>query len=503
MIAQLKQIPLSLLFLGFSGIAMYAPVPLAIVEREWATARSFFYSGTILIILVAMLAIATSGRKVRNPVRSQLVTLLAAWAVLPIILAIPLFEGPSGATFFETYFEMVSSLTTTGATVFDANTLNGAEHLWRALVGWLGGFLFWTVAIAILAPLSLGGFEIIGSDPKIASRTTQIGSVMKHRDRFARHVAELFPVCLGLTAVLWLLLVLSGDDSFVALCHAMSVLSTSGISPLAGLDEGGAGIAGEGFMILFMVFALSRRTFERDGLEKRVTTLRRDPELRLGMMIVLVVPLILFMRHWIGAIEVRATGTIWEGFLALWGGFFTVASFLTSTGFESAYWDTAQSWSRLETPGLILLGLAMIGGGVATTAGGVKLLRVFVLYRHAQRELERLVHPHSIGGSGAHARSERRHGAYLAWIFFMLFAFSVAAVMLALSLTGIGFEPAVILTVAAISTTGPLASIAGDIPIFYSTLPDTAKAILMAAMVLGRLETLALIALFNPEFWRG
>ena len=149
------------------------------------------------------------------------------------------------------------------------------------------------------------------------------------------------------------------------------------------------------------------------------------------------------------------------------------------------------------------MGLALIGGGVATTAGGVKLLRVYVLFRHGERELERLVHPNSVGGSGNEARFLRRQGAHVAWIFFMLFAISIAFIMLALSLTGIEFEPAVVLTISAISTTGPLIFVALESGLDYATLPDAAKLILSASMVLGRLETLAIIALFNPEFWRS
>jgi trk system potassium uptake protein TrkH len=133
----------------------------------------------------------------------------------------------------------------------------------------------------------------------------------------------------------------------------------------------------------------------------------------------------------------------------------------------------------------------------------VKLLRVYVLVRHGQRELERLVHPSSIGGSGGQARFLRREGAYVAWIFFMLFAIAIAVVMLALALTGLDFESALVLTIAALSTTGPLAGVAADTPLSYAVLPEAAKLILAATMVLGRLETLAIIALLNPEFWRS
>ena len=90
----------------------------------------------------------------------------------------------------------------------------------------------------------------------------------------------------------------------------------------------------------------------------------------------------------------------------------------------------------------------------------------------------------------------------MAWIFFMLFAISVALTMLALSLTGVDFEDAAVLTVAALATAGPLTQVATETPMMLSALPGSAKAIISAAMVLGRLETLAIIALANPEFWR-
>ena len=149
------------------------------------------------------------------------------------------------------------------------------------------------------------------------------------------------------------------------------------------------------------------------------------------------------------------------------------------------------------------MGLAVFGGGVATTAGGVKLLRVYALYRHGVREMERLVHPHSVGGSGQAARQIRRQGAYVAWIFFMLFAISVAATMLALSLAGLDFESALILTIASLTTTGPLIDAVGAAPVDLAQIGDAARIVFAAAMVVGRLETLAIIALLNPDFWRG
>lgn len=149
------------------------------------------------------------------------------------------------------------------------------------------------------------------------------------------------------------------------------------------------------------------------------------------------------------------------------------------------------------------MGLAVFGGGVATTAGGVKLLRVYSLYKHGLREMEKLVQPSSIGGAGRHGRRFRRQGAYAAWVFFMLFAMSIAGVMLGFSLIGgMDFEEGMILTISALSTTGPLVNLAGEAPLNLAELGDPGRWLLCAAMILGRLETLVVVALLNPEFWR-
>jgi trk system potassium uptake protein TrkH len=131
------------------------------------------------------------------------------------------------------------------------------------------------------------------------------------------------------------------------------------------------------------------------------------------------------------------------------------------------------------------------------------LLRVYALYKHGVRELNKLVYPSSVAGMRAYGRRIHRQGAFLAWLFFMLFALSIAAVMSLLTAFGVGFEEAMIFSVAGLSTTGQLAHAGAGVPLTYSALSDGAKLVVCFAMVLGRLEALALIALFNPNFWRN
>ena len=505
MLTRILNLPFLVILMGIGALAMYVPAIYALVDDDLHVARVFLYGGTLFLILTAMTGLASAAGTSTNLARSHLLALLGAFTILPLMLAVPFYEGLRNTSFLNAYFEMVSSLTTTGATLFEPERLPDALHLWRAMVGWMGGFLVWVTAIAVLAPLNLGGFEVTSIDAgNNGGQFSQITNVANASQRLARYAAFLFPVYAGLTLTLWIMLLLAGDASLVAVSHAMSTLATSGISPIGGLGTGqGSGILGEVIIFGFLFFAISRLLFSHDQQRGGLRNLRDDPEFRMGGFLVIVLPLFLFARHWLGAFDSDLESDLPAALRALWGAAFTVLSFLTTTGFESSDWGDARGWSGLQSPGLILMGLSIIGGGVATTAGGVKLMRVYALYKHGTREMERLLHPSSVGGAGTQARHIRRFGAQISWIFFMLFTLSVAVVMLALSLTGLSFENAMIFTISALSTTGPLAGVAAQDAMSYADLGSAAKMILAATMVLGRLETLAIIALLNPALWRS
>jgi trk system potassium uptake protein TrkH len=255
-------------------------------------------------------------------------------------------------------------------------------------------------------------------------------------------------------------------------------------------------------IFLFFVFAISRRAYVGTVLATSTAPQRGNPELRVAAVLLVLLPAIQFLQHWSGLGIEDSEATPVAGLLAFWGAIFTTLSFLTTTGYASAHWALSREWAGPGSSGLILLGLALIGGGVATTAGGVKLLRVYALFRHGERELETLIHPNSVGGDGVMARRIRNEGARVAWVFFVLFAMSIFLVMAVLTLAGLDFEPAMILAVAALSTTGQLATFVGEQPIRYADLGPVVTSVLAMAMVLGRLETLALLVLLLPDSWR-
>ena len=501
----LRNLPLFVLMMGVASVMMLIPATHALALDLHRTAQPFFYSALLFGILTALIGLATYGKRKGNVARGHLLTLIAAFAGLPLMLAVPMREAIGNISFFDVYFEMVSSLTTTGASLIEPpSRVVSPIHLWRALVGWMGGYLILLAAIAVLAPLNLGGYEVLRPVSRSSSADKLMGSG-DPTERILRFNRDLFPLYLTATMALWGLLVLSGAAPFLSLCLAMSTLATSGITPSGGLNPWQVSIWAEMLIFMFLFLAISRQIFTNEAGLPFVQRLRQDREVRLTVLIVSLLPLALFLRHWVGALDDLGEGDVMTALRAFWGGLFTVLSFLTTTGFASHDWEAARAWSGLPTPGLVLAGLAIVGGGAATTAGGVRLLRVYALYKHGTREMGRLVHPSSIGSAGALGRNVRREGAFIAWIFFMLFGISIAAVILALTATGLEFEAATSFAIAALSTTGPLVdiSLTGEDAVGYAALTGAAKSVLIAAMVVGRLETLAIIALFNPDFWRS
>lgn len=496
----LRRLPVFLLLCGVFSAAMMLPAGFALAIEAFHDARTFFYAGLLGAIVTWLLALALANRPHNESAMRQLTGLLAGYLLIPLFLAVPLHEAMRTTTFVSAYTEMLSSLTTTGLPLFEADRLSGPQHLWRGLVGWIGGLIVWVAAAAILAPMTLGGFEVTASGEPGQSMAEGMAGSDRNKPglRLWRSIEALAPTYAGLTLSISVMLLVAGETPLNAVMQSMATMATSGI--LSGPAE--AGLGGEMIIFAFLLFALSRLTFSSDTIQTERAQLLQDPEFRLGLIIIATVPLALFLRHWAAAFDVGDEQNLLAGFRALWGGLFTALGFLSTAGFVSADWATAQGWSGLSTPGLILMGLALIGGGVATTAGGVKLLRVYALYLNGAREIEKLVHPHSVGRVGQISRRIRREGGFIAWVFFMMVAVTLALIAVLLGAFGAEFEEALVLTVAVLTNTGPLAAVAGSEPVDLLSLGPAVKLVLCAGMVLGRLELLALIVMLSPEIWR-
>lgn len=504
-------IPILLWFTGALGLAMAAPCILALAEADWRAARMFLYSGVFTLAVCAIIA-AAARRDARTEVapRGELLTYAGCFAAAPLLAGIPflLLEPTLGAQ--GAYFEAVSSLTTTGATLLPRPEASSqALHLWRAMLGWIGGLTTLVAAAAVLGPRGLlplpdGPGAQDADDARARDTVDRVLKLGPGGGRTWRALGSIFPLYLGLTALLTVLLAAAGGDTFTALCHAMGVLSTSGITPSSqGLAVHGNRLA-EAAAVIFMVLAASRLPWRpRQRLARLRVLAAQDPELRLLGLTVLIATIWLFGRHWLGALTLSEKSDGWGSLLAaLWGTVATVTSFATTTGYVSMDWDSAQNWSGLSSPALMLLGLAALGGGVASTAGGIKLFRAFALFQHGTRELEHLSLPRVIDRPRRPGGRLDRAAVVNAWVFTMLFMAAMSVTLLALTLTGMTFERALIGSISALANTGPAFPLVEQDPAAYAKLSATARMLLCAAMVLGRIEVLAVVALLNPRWWR-
>jgi len=152
---------------------------------------------------------------------------------------------------------------------------------------------------------------------------------------------------------------------------------------------------------------------------------------------------------------------------------------------------------------MVLMGLALLGGGVATTAGGIKLLRIYALARLSKAEMERMIYPSLVVGGNQYDRFLSTTGARSAWLFVMAFTLTAIAVVALLLLVGMSLETALIFAVAGLTNTGPLVRVAGDLPLYWVLISDASRLVLAGAMILGRLEILVLLALILERTQRN
>jgi trk system potassium uptake protein TrkH len=507
-----RGIPVAALILAAVALLMLGPAALGAATQDWRSAQVFSQSAGLVGLAAVGVALALRGAPPRSAARAELLTVLFAFAGAPAAAAAPLWMLAPAAGFEPAYFEMVSTFTTTGSTVLrDPGAVPPSVHLWRAATAWFGGFAALTAAAAVFAPRNLGGYEVqidsrAGPVGRLAGAPVWAGGAGRESSgaRLAAAALAVAPVYGALTGLLAILFSSLGAEGLEAVVSAAGVMSTTGLGlqgPATAAPSLPGGVAAEAVAAGFLAVAASRHLFVAGGLPVRLRRFRADPEVELCAIAVGAASAWIFLDHWLLG---PGGGGVADALRALWGAAFTCLSFLTTTGYVSVHWPDTVVWSGAQGAGLMLLGLAAMGGGVASTAGGVKLLRSFALYQHGLRELGSLARPNVRSGRGAGGRRVGFAGAVLAWLFVMLFLLGVGAAAVLLTLCGLPFDAALAAAVAAMSNTGAayVAALGPAAPGFDAMGP-AARLVLCATMVLGRVEVLAVVALANPAYWRG
>ena len=498
----LKGLPLLFQIFGLACILMFVIAAYSLFTSLFREARIFFYIGLSGILVLSLVIIATANRDLKETGVFQIFSLILSFLFLPIFLALPTWIIFPSINWVDAYLDMVGALTTTGFPVFEKEILSKPVHLWRALVAWFGGGLIWIAAFVILLPVNFGGLEIFSNEKKLQNSNRKL--TLNERSTTLLKVSQkLIPIYLGLTFVLWGCLTSFGTEAYISFIRALSVVSTSGISGPENFYSDGAGFKGEFVIILFLFMAISNNIIKVFDKQLSLRGILSDLEIRLGLSITIGATVLITLKEAsLGSFNTGLSGSFGSVIEIIWGNFFTVFSFITTNGYVSAFWNPSLSSVDLSYTVIIFMGLCLFGGGVATTAGGIKLLRISILFSAFSNETGKLLHPSSVVIKKRNPRKDVEISVFMAWVFFMLFMVSTATLTIILTVSELRFEDALLLAVACLTTTGPIIEMVELNNFFITDLSFFSKIALVIGMVLGRLEILVALSLITFGFNR-
>ena len=401
------------------------------------------------------------------------------WLVLSVAGSIPFII--SGMGFIDSFFESMSGITTTGATVLSGlDSLPESILFYRQLLQWMGGMGLIVLAIAVMPMLGIGGGQLY---------KTEIPGAMndqKMTPRIKETAQALWAIYLGLTICCALLYFLAGMNAFDAISHSLSTVSIGGFST----HDESIGYFNSGFVeticIIFMLLsALSFALHYFAIYKKKPLKYFYDPELRFFLSIM---ALIFIISLLINQFSNNNNGSIKDLL-------FHSVSIVTTTGFSIG--DPSEWHSSI---GFLFLVGAFIGACSGSVGGGVKSWRVLIMINYARINLMKMIHPNAVISLKIGSKTVEDEVATSVWGFFSIYVISFMVLLLALLMTGLDFESSFSAIGACLNNLGPGL---GEVSQTYQSVTPAGKLILSFAMILGRLEIFTLLVLFTPMFWRG
>ena len=409
------------------------------------------------------------------------------WIAVGVLGAVPFVGTGSIPNFTDAIFESISGFTTTGSTIMTDIEGVGASHhavlFWRSLIQWLGGMGIVVLALAILPLLGVGGMQLFRAEspgPSPDRLSSRISAT-------ARLLWGVYVLITGLEVLLlWLV---GGMSVFNAVCHAFTTMATGGFSTLDSSVGGFASPAVEWIIVVFMFLAGVNFSLHYVALTGRFRIYWKDDEFRFYTFVTLGASLLVF--------GVLLPSGLIQGYEAnIRAAVFQVVSIGTTTGYGSA--DYAL-WPPLTHTVLLLL--MAIGGCAGSTGGGIKMMRILLLMKHALAEMKKLVHPRAVITLWFNERAVTPALSTNVLGFFLLFMTVFVAGTLLLTLAGRDIVTAVGATAATLGNIGPGLGDVGP-TCNFAFMSGAEKWLLVLMMLIGRLELYTVLVLLMPSTWR-
>ena len=464
------------------GLSMLAPYSMQVVYKE--NSHSFVSSSFVTIFIGILCILANLEKDLKLNLRQTFLFSTLAWVTVAIFGSLPFVLSNQTFSFSDAFFESMSGITTTGATIIsDLDNSPKSILLWRAIMQWLGGIGIVVMAITILPLLKVGGMQLFkmegpDSTEKILPRTIEVAAIIISTYVILTLLCGFFYWVFGMTV-------------FDSICHAMTTIATGGFSThndsIGFFKNSNIEIVASLFIILGSIPFISYLKFSQGN--KKIFF--QDVQIK-GLIYLLVFSIMIIFLY---LLFINYESNLFEKIRI---SSFNVISILSGTGYVT---DDFGLWGKFSL--IFFLFLMFIGGCAGSTACGIKIFRLQMLLIFLKNQVKKLIYPNSVIITKYNNQkiSDNFIRSVIIFIFSFLFIFLIIAMLL--SISGLDFVTSISGAASSISNVGPgLGETIGPDG-NYKNLPDLSKWILAAGMLLGRLELFAVLVLFFPSFWRN
>ena len=464
------------------GASMLAPYTIQVIFDEGS--HSFISASFVTIFIGVLFILANLEKEFKLNLRQTFLFSSLAWFMVAIFGSLPFVLSSENFSFSEAFFESMSGITTTGATIIsDLDNSPKSILLWRAIMQWLGGIGIVVMAITIFPLLKVGGMQLFkmegpDSTEKILPRTIEVATIIISTYIILTFLCGFFYWIFGMTI-------------FDSVSHAMTTIATGGFSThndsIGFFKSSNIEIVASIFIILGSIPFISYLRFAQGNRK----IFFQDVQIQgliylLAISIIIMFFYLLFIQYEGGLLDKIRIAS------------FNVISILSGTGYVT---DDFGLWGKFSL--IFFLLLMFIGGCAGSTACGIKIFRLQMLLIFLKNQIKKLISPNSIIIIKYNNQkiSDSFINSVIIFIFTFLFIFLIIAMLL--SVSGLDFITSISGAASSISNVGPgLGDMIGPNG-NYKEIPDLSKWILSFGMLLGRLELFAVLVLFFPSFWRN
>ena len=464
------------------GSSMLAPYAIQVILNE--KSHSFISASFVTIFIGVLFILANLEKEFELNLRQTFLFSSLAWVMVAAFGSLPFLLSTQNFTLSEAFFESMSGITTTGATIIsDLDNSPKSILLWRAIMQWLGGIGIVVMAITILPLLKVGGMQLFkmegpDSTEKILPRTIEVATIIISTYIVLTFICGLFYWIFGMTV-------------FDSVSHAMTTIATGGFSThndsIGFFKNSNIEIVASIFIILGSIPFISYLKFAQGN--KKIFF--QDVQIK-GLIYLLAISIFIMFFY---LILINYEGSLLDKVRV---SSFNVISILSGTGYVT---DDFGLWGKFSL--IFFLLLMFIGGCAGSTACGIKIFRLQMLLIFLKNQIQKLVSPNSVIITKYNSQkiSDSFINSVIIFIFTFLFIFLIIAMLL--SISGLDLITSISGAASSISNVGPgLGEMIGPNG-NYREIPDLSKWILSAGMLLGRLELFAVLVLFFPSFWRN